>query len=57
MTTLTIKPNVPNTSNPIVTGNGIISREIICMSGNSVMTNGEWNLKANYANQTYNQNK
>jgi hypothetical protein len=51
MTTLTIKPNAPITSNPIYTCIGIISKEVICMSGNSVMTNGEWNLKANYANQ------
>ena len=57
MTTLIIKPNAPNTSNPIYISIGIISKEIICISGNSVMTNGEWNLKANYANQTYNQNK
>jgi uncharacterized membrane protein len=51
MTTLTIKPNAPITSNPIFTGIGIISKEVICVSGNSVITNGEWNLKANYANQ------
>ena len=57
MTTLTIKPNAPITSNPTYTGVGIISKEIICMSGNSVMTNDKWNLKANYANKTYNQNK
>jgi hypothetical protein len=51
MSTLTIKPNAPITSNPIFTCIGIISKEVMCVSGNSVMTNGEWNLKANYANQ------
>jgi hypothetical protein len=51
MTNLIIKPNAPNTSNPIYTGIGIISKEVMCVSGNSVMTNGKWNLKANYANQ------
>jgi hypothetical protein len=30
MITLIIKPNAPNTSNPIYTGIGIISKEIIC---------------------------
>ena len=44
MTTLIIKPNAPITSNPIYTGIGIISKEIICVSGNSVMTNGEWHF-------------
>ena len=34
-----IKPNAPITSTPIYTGIGIISKEIICVSGNSVMTN------------------
>ena len=57
MTTLIFNPNASNTSNTVYTCIGIISKEIICVSGNSVMTNGEWNLKANYANQTNNQNK
>ena len=48
MTTLIFNQNAPITSTPIYTGIGIISIEIICVCGNSVMTNGEWNLKAKY---------
>ena len=54
MTTLIIKPNAPITTNPIYTGIGIISKEVMCVSGNSVMTNGKWNLKANYTTKTNN---
>ena len=48
ITTLIFNPNASNTNNTVYTGIGIISKEIICVSGNSVMTNGEWNLKAKY---------
>jgi uncharacterized membrane protein len=51
MTNLIIKPNAPITSNPIYTCIGIISKEVICVSGNSVMTNGKWNFKANNQNK------
>lgn len=47
MIKLIIKANAPNTSNPIYTCVGIISKEIICLSGNSVMTNNKWNFKNN----------
>ena len=47
MTTLNIKLNAPITINLIYIGIGIISKEIVCVSGNSVMTNGKWNLKPN----------